>query len=128
MYSFTIEENRKLCKEYPWLYPRNVWTDEPIKDFDYSYTLLDDMPNGWRIAFGKQMCEEINNVLKKADCIRVACGGVYYHAAFFIYDDDITVFIKNGQRYILRLRFGGLGLGYVHLYAHAAFNGRFGLG
>ena len=69
MYSFTIEENRKLCKEYPWLYPRNVWTDEPIKDFDYSYTLLDDMPNGWRIAFGKQMCEEINNVLKKADWV-----------------------------------------------------------
>ena len=69
MYTSTIEENKELCKNYPWLYPRNVWTDEPVEDYDYSYTLLDDMPNGWRIAFGKQMCEEINNVLKKADWV-----------------------------------------------------------
>lgn len=69
MYTSTIEENKELCRKYPWLYPRNVWTDEPVEDYDYSYTLLDDMPSGWCIAFGKQMCEEINNVLKKADWV-----------------------------------------------------------
>lgn len=57
--------NKQLIAKYPWLLPRNVWTDEIVKDYDYSYTLLDDMPDGWRAAFGEQMCEEIQQVLNK---------------------------------------------------------------
>ena len=32
-------------------------------NYNYEYTLLDDMPFGWRIAFGELICEEIKNIL-----------------------------------------------------------------
>lgn len=53
---------KRICKRYPFLIIRNWKTDEPI---EYPYTYLDDMPSGWRRAFGKQMCEEIRKVLIK---------------------------------------------------------------
>ena len=75
-----IRQNKELLAKYPWLTPSNRWsgkliTDcmgedgeegywpgEPLKhpDYDYTYTELDGMPDGWRKAFGEQMCEEIN--------------------------------------------------------------------
>jgi len=57
------EYNKQLIAKYPWLLPRNRWTGEVIDDYDYSYTELDDMPDGWRAAFGEQMCEEIQQAL-----------------------------------------------------------------
>lgn len=62
------ERNRLLCQRYPFLTPRDRWTDEVCYDDPYDpglddWTLLDDMPKGWRIAFGEQMCEEIRNAL-----------------------------------------------------------------
>lgn len=57
--------NEELIERYPFLTPRNVWTDKIIEDADW--TLLDDMPDGWRKAFGEQMCEEIREVLIKYD-------------------------------------------------------------
>ena len=53
---------KKLCKRYPFLIIRNWKTDKPI---EYPYTYLDDMLYGWKRAFGKQMCEEIRQVLIK---------------------------------------------------------------
>lgn len=58
-------KNKKLCKRYPFLIMRNWRTDKPIKS-DY-YTNLDEMPDGWRIAFGQEMCEEIRTTLLKAN-------------------------------------------------------------
>ena len=61
-----IEEyNKDLLEKYPWLTPYNVWTGEPLEDYDYEYTLADDIPRGWRIAFGDQMIEELDQLLKK---------------------------------------------------------------
>ncbi len=73
------ERNRELCKRFPFLIPSNrfsgkriteaseggYWPDEPdkIPEYDYEYTELDDMPIGWRIAFGEQMCQEIMDEL-----------------------------------------------------------------
>lgn len=75
----TKEENRELCERYPFLIPWNrfsgmliteaqhggYWPGNPkdIPDYDYEYTELDEMPCGWKKAFGKQMCEEIRNAL-----------------------------------------------------------------
>ena len=65
-------ENKRLCKRYPFLRPRNRFDDiimweHPKWDWryqrPYEWTELDIMPDGWRKAFGKQMCEEIRNVL-----------------------------------------------------------------
>ncbi len=30
---------------------------------------MDDVPDGWRIAFGEQMCDEIQKALEKADFV-----------------------------------------------------------
>lgn len=65
-------ENKRLCKRYPFLRPRNRFDDiimweHPKWDWRYArpyeWTELDAMPDGWRKAFGKQMCEEIRNAL-----------------------------------------------------------------
>ena len=69
-------ENKRLCKRYPFLRPRNrfddvIMWDHPKWDWryrrPYEWTELDYMPDGWRRAFGKQMCEEIRQTLLKAD-------------------------------------------------------------
>ena len=77
----TKEQNKKLCERYPFLIPWNRWSGKLITDcaagekgywpgcpdklpeYDYEYTELDNMPDGWRIAFGEKMCEEIRNAL-----------------------------------------------------------------
>ena len=63
----TPDYNRWLCMEYPFLIPRNRFTDKEIENYDYTWTELDAMPSGWKKTFGVQMCEEIAKVLKKAD-------------------------------------------------------------
>ena len=57
------EYNKQLIEQYPFLMPYNRWTGEPIEDYNYEYIWLDDMPDGWRNAFGLQMCEELKQAL-----------------------------------------------------------------
>ena len=59
----SIEENKKLIERYPFLLPRDGWNDTVREDYDYSYTELDSMPEGWRKAFGNMMMEELREVL-----------------------------------------------------------------
>ena len=59
------EYNKKLCERYPFLLPRYEWSQEPLEDYDYEFTNLDDMPKGWRKAFGIQMFEELRDILIK---------------------------------------------------------------
>lgn len=59
--------NRELIEKYPWLQIRNVWTGELVEPKDYEFTWLDDLPDGWRKAFGLQMVEELDKILKKAN-------------------------------------------------------------
>lgn len=63
----TIEENKALIERFPFLMPHNRFTDKIPEDFDYHYTELDVMPDGWRIAFGEQMCQEIKDALIEID-------------------------------------------------------------
>ena len=73
-----IEKNKELCEKYPFLIPSNrfsgkrincnepgFWPGDPdnIPEWNYEFTELDDMPDGWRTAFGEQMCEEIKQAL-----------------------------------------------------------------
>lgn len=61
------DHNKKLIERYPFLSPRNRWDDTISSSYDYTYTELDDMPKGWRIAFGIKMLEEIRAELIKND-------------------------------------------------------------
>ena len=49
----TEQYNKELCKKYPFLTYRE----------DYSWTWMDEMPDGWRVAFGIEMCEELKDEL-----------------------------------------------------------------
>lgn len=59
--------NKELIEKYPWLQIRNVWTGELVEPEDYEFTWLDDLPNGWRKAFGLQMVKELDKILRKAN-------------------------------------------------------------
>ena len=64
---FTIDKNKALCERYPYLIPRNVWTDEISEDYDYSFIHGDyELPNGWMPLF-IQMCEDIRQPLIDAN-------------------------------------------------------------
>ena len=67
--SQAIERNMTLCARFPFLMPRD-WDDEIDVDYDYEWTYLDDMQEGWRDAFGVDMCTEIRDVLEKYDCLK----------------------------------------------------------
>lgn len=60
------KKNKMLIQKYPWIMPRNRWSDKIPSNFDYTYTELDAIPTGWMKAFGMQMVEEINNELIKS--------------------------------------------------------------
>ena len=65
------KRNRNLCERYPFLIPRNDWTGEiSFWGKPYGHTLLDEMPDGWRKAFGLMMCEELRNELLKYDYLK----------------------------------------------------------
>ena len=82
---YTKEQNRELCKKYPFLIPSNRWSGmriteadnggywpgnlDSIPKYDYEYTELDNMPDGWRKAFGEEMCGELKSELEQAGYI-----------------------------------------------------------
>lgn len=57
--------NKQLIKRYPFLMPRNVWTDKLPKDYDYTYTEYDCLNQGWRIGFGELLLEELREACIK---------------------------------------------------------------
>ncbi len=59
---FRYIKNYFFCLRYPFMKARNVWTD---KSCGYSFTKYDEIPEGWRKAFGKQLCKELKVALKK---------------------------------------------------------------
>ena len=64
-------KNWILINKYPFLMPkywnRNTMQYEIDDNYNYTFTELDAMPDGWRKAFGEMMCEEIYNALVECD-------------------------------------------------------------
>ncbi len=52
--------NKKLIERYPWIRPVG-WYLERLKT--YTFTMYDDVPVGWKRAFGKIMLEDYRDVL-----------------------------------------------------------------
>ena len=61
-----VETNKKLCDEFPFLIPHNVWTDEVPKDYNYEYTWIDSAPSGWKNLI-IECCKEIKPILEQHD-------------------------------------------------------------
>lgn len=57
-------DNKELIEKYPYLQIIDVLTG---KTMDSEFTWLDDLPKGWKKAFGLQMIEELDQILRKAD-------------------------------------------------------------
>ena len=62
-----IKENKKLLKKYPFLLPKNIWTGNVMENYDYSWTLLDEVPKGWRISIMPLFLEDLRKELIKFD-------------------------------------------------------------
>lgn len=66
---FTREQNKALIEHFPYLQPRNLWTDEIVKDYDYDHIRGQwDLPDGWHRLF-LLYCMSIKPILKKANFI-----------------------------------------------------------
>lgn len=52
----TYVRNFFLCKKYPFL--------KQGKNFEYKFTELDNLPEGWRRRFGLAICDELNKLFK----------------------------------------------------------------
>lgn len=64
-----IQKNKELIEIYPFLLPRNRWTDEVDKEYDYSYTELDlGMEEGWIRCFGIPLLKDLKEILVKNNC------------------------------------------------------------
>lgn len=62
------KEIKYLIDKYPFLLPRNVWTDKLDEKYDYSYCWFkDDIPQGWWNRWGLIYLEDMKEVLEKYD-------------------------------------------------------------
>ena len=100
------EENKRLVERFPFLLPRSRWTDLPEEDYDYSWTELDAMPDGWRKAFGEMMCSEIKCALlsvsqEALDNYRI----VQIKEKYGCYDPETEVLTKDGWKHFYELSF-----------------------
>lgn len=68
-----IAYNLNLISKYPWLAFRecNPETDcfYVSDSYDYRFTWLDDMPDGWRIAFAEDLCKELQEELERVNFV-----------------------------------------------------------
>ena len=62
----TKEEIKALVERYPYLLPRNVWTDKVPANYDYTYITYTEIPAGWDKLF-MQMCKDIRQPLIDAN-------------------------------------------------------------
>ena len=51
--------NKRLVKQYPFLLPRDVYSDKVPDNYDYEYTEYDNLVPGWQIGFGKLLLEDL---------------------------------------------------------------------
>ena len=50
--------------------PKDRYTGRVAKNYDYSYTKLDEMPIGWKKKFGLRMCTAIRTNLTTEDALK----------------------------------------------------------
>lgn len=62
--------NQELIESYPWLSDNIVWNEDETFSInyekeDFTWTWLDAMEDGWRLAFGLNLCYDLKQELKK---------------------------------------------------------------
>lgn len=59
-----IKFNKELITEYPFLLPRD-WEGNIPENYDYSWTEVDEIPEGWLISFGELLFNELKEECEK---------------------------------------------------------------
>lgn len=108
------EENKMLLEKYPWLRIRNRWTGELIEEDPFFYSNeLDCLEEGWRIAFGLDLCRDLDTALRKLskenyDSFRITqikekYGTLRFYTNFTTDEisDVINKYIKKSMEYCL---------------------------
>lgn len=62
-------KNLKLIEQYPFLLPQQQSTAVSPANYEFGYTELDAIPDGWRTAFGEDICQEIMEELVRNNCV-----------------------------------------------------------
>lgn len=60
-------ENKKLIERYPFILPQHSLSG--AHSIGFESIVLDDMPVGWRTAFGEDLCKEIMEELVRNNCV-----------------------------------------------------------
>jgi hypothetical protein len=63
--NWTTEQIKQLVEKYPYLAPHSSWTGKLVEDYDYSYTELQCLPEGWHRLF-LLLCKELRTHIEKA--------------------------------------------------------------
>lgn len=100
------KQNKELLERFPFLNPFPFIDDEgevdnskfSKEDYDYSFTMLDEMPDGWRKAFGEQMCQDIKDELIEFDYVN-KYSIAQIKEKYGCYDDNSEVLTKDGWKY-----------------------------
>ena len=95
-----IEENKRLVEKYPFLIP---YEDENFdvldkEKYDYSWTFLDDMPQGWKKCFGELLCQDLKEELVRNDFLD-KYQVVQVKEKYGCYDTQTEVLTKNGWKF-----------------------------
>lgn len=102
----TQKKNYDLCMKYPILIPTNRWTGKTWDDYMYEITELDNIPLGWKNAFGEQWASEVQEALNKLpenvrETIRIMDlkeKWGYFHQYFSYYTEDLDKVIAKYER------------------------------
>jgi len=64
----TFGTQEEFFEKYPFMKCRSAWNGEYIEPYDeYDYGWLELIPQGWALAFGKQLLDEIREALIEVD-------------------------------------------------------------
>lgn len=58
-----VKANIKLITKFPFLLPYDLIKSRTLRKYDFSYTLLDKLPDGWRNSFGTELCTKLVETL-----------------------------------------------------------------
>ena len=101
-------KNWILINKYPFLMPKHWNCDtmqyEVDEDYDYIFTKLDEMPDGWKKAFGEMMCEEIKQELVRCNYLDKYMI-TQIKEKYGCYDGETEVLTKDGWKYFKDLTY-----------------------
>ena len=109
---FTEEQrkNYELCMKYPILVPHNAFTGKEVDAYDYEFTRLNNIPEGWRKAFGEDWARELQEAVNKLPegereewyIVDLKEKFGQFDQFFSSYSDDINVVEQKYSRLSLR--------------------------